>query len=178
LIGCTDREQPVCPEPVQPVSSIQAEAQAITSFLTGYIDSALAVRYARIIVFEAHRNRVPAGLITAIILQESRADSSAIGPRFRVPGNQWDRAQGLMQIAGYWWEGAFPDCGANILHPETNICYGVRIFRIHYMNSQQNIYRALEDYSGRARRYQNLVLERAGEFYFHKNQEVYDNDND
>lgn len=133
------------------------DVEVVRQFLysSRHINDSLATRYALAIVEQARENQVSPIILVAIVMQESNGDSSAVS---------YAGAVGLMQIMPNIWRGVFPECGDNLLVPETNICYGAHIYALYLRAEDNSPKQALRRYSGdKTHTYSSGVLMRTGQ---------------
>jgi soluble lytic murein transglycosylase-like protein len=140
-------------------STVAAVAFAIRQATAG--DSTLSERVGAAVTREAHRAGFSPALVVGILVLEN----DRLAPRAR---NRSSGATGLMQVmplhVGRW------ACGSrDLTHPDTNICYGVRVLSEQIRMRRGDLHRALLGYNGCVRgtvtrgchRYPDRVLRQA-----------------
>ena len=109
--------------------------------------------WAEIVITESGRHGIDPTVVVRIIRVESRWLPQAV--------NRWSGASGLMQVRPSIWldvnlrgwpfahfEGAFPECGLDLLEPSVNICYGASILAYYLRINKGDLTAALNGYWG------------------------------
>jgi hypothetical protein len=120
-------------------------------------DEALVGPVAAAVERESERAGVDPLLVVAVIAYENPGlDPDAVSPA---------GAMGIMQVMPHWKASFRTDCGDNLHSVSTNICFGVRILRLHIDDARGSMERGLLAYVGcvkdlACRQYPGLVLRR------------------
>ncbi|NML18751.1 transglycosylase SLT domain-containing protein [Azohydromonas caseinilytica] len=131
------------------------EKSALVRFITAEYNTtkALAARIVNAAYAASARYQLSPTLLLAIISREST---------FNPRATSGYGAQGLMQVVPRFHmdklqEARAVTAEASLFHPETNIEVGTRILA-EYIDTESNLPRALQKYSGRAGRYMEKVM--------------------